>query len=124
MATVAMEKLLQTVIQIKASDLHISVGQPPVVRHGGHVTWIGNSEPVVELQMQELVSKELVLRGAYGFVDEFDRAAEAIADRRIDVRPLIERVGLLPFRVAGLQTPRSRSFLPAWDLTSMSEMIW
>ncbi len=30
-----MEKLLATVIQLKASDLHISVGQPPVVRlHG------------------------------------------------------------------------------------------
>jgi twitching motility protein PilT len=36
-ATVAMEKLLSTVIQIKASDLHISVGQPPVVRHGGRM---------------------------------------------------------------------------------------
>ena len=32
-----MEKLLATVIQIKASDLHISVGQPPVVRHGGRL---------------------------------------------------------------------------------------
>src|SRR5919202_781575 len=30
-----MEKLLTTVIQLKASDLHISVGQPPVIRlHG------------------------------------------------------------------------------------------
>src|ERR1700741_1934259 len=28
-----MEKLLATVIQLKASDLHIAVGQPPVVRH-------------------------------------------------------------------------------------------
>ena len=37
MATVAMEKLLSTVIQLKASDLHISVGQPPVVRHGGRL---------------------------------------------------------------------------------------
>jgi twitching motility protein PilT len=36
-ATIAMEKLLATVIQIKASDLHISVGQPPVVRHGGRM---------------------------------------------------------------------------------------
>src|SRR5919108_4801434 len=32
-----MEKLLATVIQIKASDLHISVGQPPVVRHHGRM---------------------------------------------------------------------------------------
>ena len=32
-----MEKLLQTVIQVKASDLHISVGQPPVLRVGGRM---------------------------------------------------------------------------------------
>ena len=37
MATVSMEKLLATVIQIKASDLHITVGQPPVVRHHGRM---------------------------------------------------------------------------------------
>jgi twitching motility protein PilT len=36
-ATVAMEKLLSTVIQLKASDIHISVGQPPVVRHQGRM---------------------------------------------------------------------------------------
>ena len=34
---VAMEKLLTTVIQLKASDLHITVGQPPVVRHNGRM---------------------------------------------------------------------------------------
>src|SRR6266849_602938 len=32
-----MEKLLTTVIQLKASDLHISVGQPPVIRHHGRM---------------------------------------------------------------------------------------
>jgi twitching motility protein PilT len=32
-----MEKLLATVIQLKASDLHITVGQPPVVRHHGRM---------------------------------------------------------------------------------------
>lgn len=32
-----MEKLLASVIQLKASDLHISVGQPPVVRHQGRM---------------------------------------------------------------------------------------
>ena len=55
------------------------------------VTWIGNSDPRVELGMQDVVTKELTLRGAYGYVDEFDVAARAIADRRVDVRPLIER---------------------------------
>src|SRR4029078_794188 len=32
-----MEKLLATVIQLKASDLHITVGQPPVIRHQGRM---------------------------------------------------------------------------------------
>jgi twitching motility protein PilT len=35
--TPLIDKLLTTVIQIKASDLHITVGQPPVVRHDGRM---------------------------------------------------------------------------------------
>jgi L-iditol 2-dehydrogenase len=75
-----------------------AVGSSPTVdqsvraaRLGAQVTWIGNSDPRVELGMQDVVTKELTLRGAYGYVDEFDDAARAIADRRMDVRPLIER---------------------------------
>ncbi|MGE3806880.1 MAG: type IV pilus twitching motility protein PilT, partial [Gemmataceae bacterium] len=34
---VMIDKLLATVIQIKASDLHITTGQPPVVRHHGRM---------------------------------------------------------------------------------------
>jgi L-iditol 2-dehydrogenase len=74
-----------------------AVGSTPTVdqsvraaRLGAQVTWIGNSDPRVELGMQDVVTKELTLRGAYGYVDEFDDAARAIADRRVDVRRLIE----------------------------------
>jgi twitching motility protein PilT len=35
--TVLIDKLLTTVIQLKASDLHITVGQPPVLRHHGRM---------------------------------------------------------------------------------------
>src|SRR5262249_22681503 len=35
--TVLIDKLLTTVIQLKASDLHITVGQPPVIRHHGRM---------------------------------------------------------------------------------------
>ncbi len=35
--TVQIDKLLATVIGLKASDLHISVGQPPVIRHHGRL---------------------------------------------------------------------------------------
>jgi twitching motility protein PilT len=36
-SSVLIDKLLTTVIQLKASDLHITVGQPPVVRHQGRM---------------------------------------------------------------------------------------
>jgi twitching motility protein PilT len=36
-ASVLIDKLLATVIQLKASDLHIAVGQPPVIRHHGRL---------------------------------------------------------------------------------------
>lgn len=64
-------------------------------RSGGQVTWIGNSLPTVELSMQELVTRELTLRGAYAFNEEFDQAADAIAAGWIDVRRLVERTAPL-----------------------------
>jgi L-iditol 2-dehydrogenase len=64
-------------------------------RPGGQVTWIGNSAPTVELPMQQLVTRELTVRGAYGFVDEFEQAADALAAGWIDARRLIESVAPL-----------------------------
>lgn len=37
MATVQIDKLLETVVKERVSDLHITTGQPPVVRVGGHM---------------------------------------------------------------------------------------
>ncbi len=37
MATVQIDKLLETVVKEKVSDLHITVGQPPVIRAGGRM---------------------------------------------------------------------------------------
>ncbi len=37
MGTVIIDKLLQTVVNLGASDLHITTGQPPVVRLDGHM---------------------------------------------------------------------------------------
>jgi L-iditol 2-dehydrogenase len=63
-----------------------------VARPGGQVTWIGNSAPEVPLPMQQLVTRELTVRGAYGFVDEFEAAIEALASGRLDAERLIESV--------------------------------
>ena len=45
MATVSIDKLLATVIQLKASDLHITVGQPPVVRLHGRMRKLDAKDP-------------------------------------------------------------------------------
>ena len=61
-----------------------------VARTGGHVTWIGNSAPTVDLPMQDMVTRELTLRGSYAFAGEFEEAIDLLATGQIDVRPLIE----------------------------------
>jgi L-iditol 2-dehydrogenase len=66
-----------------------------VTRNGGHVTWIGNSERMIEVDMQEVVARELTIAGTYGFQKEFPLALAAIAGGRINVQPMIERVAPL-----------------------------
>src|SRR5690606_17554331 len=79
-----------------------AVGYGPTVqqahaltRTGGNVTWIGNSAQMIELNMQEVVTRELTVRGTYGFNNEFPRAIQALADGRVDITPLIEQVSPL-----------------------------
>ncbi len=66
-----------------------------MTRTGGAITWIGNAAPNVEVPMQEIVTRELRVRGSYGFDLEFDRAIELLAARRLNVMPLIERIAPL-----------------------------
>ncbi len=60
------------------------------VRTSGNVTWIGNSAPIVELPMQDMVTRELTLRGSYAFAGEFEEAIDLLATGQVDVAPLIE----------------------------------
>lgn len=80
-------------VVFEAVGVPVSAGQSlAFVRPGGNVTWVGNSAPRVEIGMQDLVTGEITLRGAYGEAGEFMMAATAIAEGRIAVSPLIERV--------------------------------
>ncbi len=65
-------------------------------RNGGNVTWIGNNAPMIELDMQSIVTREMSVRGSYGF-DETDFAAaiEALSSGRLNVDPLVEMVAPL-----------------------------
>ncbi len=61
-----------------------------VVRNGGSVTWIGNSDPEVTINMQQIVTRELTLKGTYGFNKEFEYAIDAIKSGRVDPTLLVE----------------------------------
>ncbi|MGE5262029.1 MAG: zinc-dependent alcohol dehydrogenase [Acidobacteriota bacterium] len=66
-----------------------------MARNGGSVTWIGNSDPEVTINMQQIVTRELTVRGAYGFNQEFRLSIEAIETGRVDPTLLIEKRALL-----------------------------
>ena len=81
---------------IEAVGISATVQQAlAVTRIGGHVTWIGNSAPEVTLNMQQVVTREITIRGTYGFNQEFAQAIDALHSGRIDATPLIERVAPL-----------------------------
>lgn len=63
-----------------------------LVRPGGHVTWIGNSQPMIEINMPSIVTREITIQGAYAFNREFGDAIEAIRSGSVDVMALVEDV--------------------------------
>ncbi len=65
------------------------------VRPGGRVICVGNSDPAIELPLQDLVSREVTIEGSYGFTTEFEQAIELIAAGRLDPTPLVEHVAPL-----------------------------
>jgi twitching motility protein PilT len=76
--TVMIDKLLSTVIQLKASDLHISVGQPPVVRHNGRMkrleTKVLDNDDTTSLMKSitpDRCQQELQEKGGADFAIEF-----------------------------------------------------
>lgn len=85
--------------QAGASTVIEAVGITPtakqsltLARNGGTVIWIGNSNPEVTINMQQIVTRELTVRGVYGFNREFSRAIEAIRFGKVDIQPLVEKI--------------------------------
>jgi 2-desacetyl-2-hydroxyethyl bacteriochlorophyllide A dehydrogenase len=59
----------------------------------GECVWIGNSEKMITLNMQEVVSKAHRILGTYAYThEEFGRALDLIASGRMVLDPLISRI--------------------------------
>lgn len=66
------------------------------VRNSGTVLWIGNSEREIEIDMQAVVTRDLVVRGSYGMTgQEFERALTLLADGRLPVADIVNRYASL-----------------------------
>ena len=59
------------------------------VRKGGAVTLVGNVSPTVEIPLQAVVTRELVLHGSCSSSGEYPECIELLASGAIDVQPLI-----------------------------------
>ncbi|MDF2844868.1 MAG: Alcohol dehydrogenase zinc-binding domain protein [Herbinix sp.] len=74
-----------------------AVGAAPTVQQAmsaltfaGKAIWIGNNKPMIEINMQEIVTKELSVHGSflYGY-KEFETVVELLNENKINVAPLI-----------------------------------
>ena len=60
------------------------------VRVGGTISWVGNNRPLVEIGMQQIVTKEKKLFGSYLYSrEDFANALALLADKKIDADKLV-----------------------------------
>jgi L-iditol 2-dehydrogenase len=64
-------------------------------RKGGTVTLIGNIQPVVELPLQRVVSRQIRLQGSCASAGEYPQAIDLVAAGQIVVSPLITAIAAL-----------------------------
>src|SRR5205814_4044816 len=113
-------KLLATVIQLKASDLHIAVGQAPVVRVHGRMrrldTKVLDSDDTTALMKSvtpDRCQQELQEKGGSDFAIEFTdgyRFRTAIFRQRGNIGMVLRRIPsqFLTFEQIGMPTPIPR----------------
>jgi twitching motility protein PilT len=111
---VLIDKLLATVIQLKASDLHISVGQPPVIRHHSRLrrldTKVLDADDTTALMKSitpDRCQQELQERGGADFAIEFTdgvRFRVAVFKQRGSLAMVLRRIPnqFLTFEQLGL----------------------
>lgn len=59
---------------------------------GGNLTLIGNVAPTVQVNLQAIVSRELTIRGSCAIAGEYPSCLNLIAQKRLQVAPLISKI--------------------------------
>ena len=77
-------------VAIEAVGIGVTVRQAiAATRAGGTVALVGNLEKRTEIPLQEVISKELTLRGSYASSGEYRDAVDLVASGQIDVLRLV-----------------------------------
>ncbi len=90
-------KMLELTDGVGADTVFEAVGATKTVqtamsslRRNGYAVWIGNSERFVEVNMQEVVTRELTITGTNSIsLADFTKAAELINAGKVNVKPII-----------------------------------
>ncbi len=62
------------------------------LRQGGTAVWIGNNKPMIEINMQEIVTRELAVFGTYLYnFDDFRRAVELLNSGTVEAEPIVSK---------------------------------
>lgn len=62
---------------------------------GGHLTLIGNVTPAIQVNPQEIIARELTIRGSAAIAGEYPACLNYIAQGRLQVKPFISRIAPL-----------------------------
>lgn len=61
-----------------------------VLKNCGTAVWIGNAQKMIEINMQEIVTSEINIKGTYIYTDsDFKQALQLIEQRQVNLDPLI-----------------------------------
>jgi twitching motility protein PilT len=115
--TPQIDKLLATVIQLKASDLHITVGQPPVIRHNGRMRRLDtksldndDATSLMKSITPDRCQQELQEKGGSDFAIEFTdgyRFRVAVFKQRGNVGLVLRRIPSMFLTFEQLRMPEA-----------------
>lgn len=78
---------LEAVGYAKTFDTAVSL-----TKLGGYVVAVGNLEKTAEFDLQQLIARELTIKGSYASAGEFSQCIDLVASGKINVEPLISEV--------------------------------
>ena len=83
-------------VALEAVGLNVTVNTAiAAVKKGGHVTLIGNVTPSVSIPLQDIITRQVTLRGSAASSGEYPQCLKAIADGRVDLGNIISKVAPL-----------------------------